>query len=291
MPHTERSTDGIEVLKAQDLEQALGLRADHLDARILAGGTDLMVEMDLGHLPKKVLDIWSVDELRGIRERPGGLWIGALTTHRELVESLLAESWAPSLIEACRTVGAVQIQNRGTLGGNIANASPAGDTLPVLLALDAEVEVGSASRGLRKVPMAYLYKGYRELNIEPDEMILGVLLPEPHSGDQVYYRKVGTRLAQAISKVVLGARIRLVDGVVTEARVAFGSVAATPIRCLSVEEALTGRVIDPQAARLAIHDITPIDDIRSTANYRNQVAVNVLEGWLETLVVSPEEEL
>jgi CO/xanthine dehydrogenase FAD-binding subunit len=291
MPPTERSTDAIEVLSAADLDHALSLRAEHPDARILAGGTDLMVEVDMGQLPDKVLDIWSVAELRGIRERPSGLWIGALTTHREIVESLFAESWAPTLIEACRTVGAIQIQNRGTLGGNIANASPAGDTLPVLMALDAQVEVASASRGLRIVPMAFLYKGYRQLNMEPDEIVVGVLLPEPHAGDQTHYRKVGTRLAQAISKVVMGARVRIVDGVVTEARVAFGSVAPTPIRCPTVEEALVGRPVDPQVARLVAEDIVPIDDIRSTGSYRSQVAANVLKSWLETLVPVPEEAL
>lgn len=289
MPPIERTTDRIEVLSAWDLDEALSLRAAHPDARFLAGGTDLMVEIDLGQLPKKLLNIHGVSELRGIRERAGGLWIGALTTHRELVESLLADSWAPALIEACRTVGAVQIQNRGTLGGNIANGSPAGDTLPVLLALDAQIEVASAARGTRTVPMDYLYKGYRQLNIEPDEMIIGVLLPDPHVGDHTYYRKVGTRLAQAISKVVLGARLRIVNGVVTEARVAFGSVGPTPMRCPVVEAALVGRPVDPQVARLVSQDITPIDDIRSTGRYRNRVAANILEAWLVSLVLLAEE--
>jgi CO/xanthine dehydrogenase FAD-binding subunit len=291
MPPIERATDAIEVLSAWDLDEALSLKAAHPDARFLAGGTDLMVEVDLGHLPEKLLNIHGVSALRGIRERAGGLWIGALTTHRELVESLLAESWAPALIESCRTVGAVQIQNRGTLGGNIANASPAGDTLPVLLALDAEIEVASAARGTRTVPMQFLYKGYRQLSLEPDEMIVGVLLPDPHVDDHTYYRKVGTRLAQAISKVVLGARLRIVKGVVTEARIAFGSVGPTPLRCPAVEAALVGRPVDPQVARLVSEDITPIDDIRSTGRYRNAVAVNVLEAWLVSLVPEPEEEI
>ena len=290
MPHTERAYDHVTVHSARDLPEALAWKSDHPDSRVLAGGTDLMVEMELGRVPGHVLDIWSVDEIRGIRERPDGLWIGALTTHRSLVESLLAESWAPSLIEACRTVGAVQIQNRGTLGGNIANASPAGDTLPVLMALDAEVEVASADRGIRRIPMAYLFSGYRTLNIEPDELIVGVVLPEPHSEDRTYYRKVGTRLAQAISKVVMGARIRTRDGLVTEARVAFGSVGPTPVRCVAVEEALVGRPVDPQAARLVAESIQPIDDIRSTATYRTRVATNILEGWLIDLVSTPEEE-
>lgn len=291
MTKPEGSYASVGVHTAYDLEQALDFRAQYPEARVLAGGTDLMVEMDLGHIPQSVLNIWPIGELRGIRERPDGLWIGALTTHRELVESLLAEAWAPALIESCRTVGAVQIQNRGTLGGNIANASPAGDTLPVLLALDADVEVASAARGVRIVPMEYLYRGYRAMNIEPDELIIGVRLPEPHSADQTHYRKVGTRLAQAISKVVFGGRVRIVDGVVVESRVAFGSVAATPIRCRGVEEALLGRAVDPQVARLVADDIAPIDDIRSTSGYRGRVAENILRSWLTSLLPAQEEDV
>ncbi|MEC7241265.1 MAG: xanthine dehydrogenase family protein subunit M [Myxococcota bacterium] len=290
MPHTERAYDRVEVFSARDLPEALSLREEHPDAKILAGGTDLMVEMELGRVPAAVIDIHSVEELRGVRERPGGLWLGALTTHRTLAESLLVESWSPCLVEACKTVGAIQIQSRGTLGGNIANASPAGDTLPVLMALDAEVEVASAARGTRRIPMAYLFEGYRSLCIEPDELLVGILLPEPHVADRTHFRKVGTRLAQAISKVVMGARVRVVNGVVTEARVAFGSVGPTPVRCTAVEEALVGRAIDPQAARLVEDAIQPINDVRSTAHYRSRVARNVLASWLMHLTENCEED-
>ena len=290
MPHTERAYDHVHVSSARDLPEALELRKQHPDAKILAGGTDLMVEMELGHVPAAIIDIHSVEELRGIRERPDGLWLGALTTHRVLAESLLVESWSPCLVEACKTVGAIQIQTRGTLGGNIANASPAGDTLPMLMALDAEVEVASAARGTRRIPMAYLFKGYRSLNMEPDEIVVGIFLPEPHVGDHTHFRKVGTRLAQAISKVVMGARVRVIDGIVSEARVAFGSVGPTPVRCSAVEAALTGRPIDPQAARLVEDAIQPINDVRSTARYRSKVACNVLEAWLTNLVKNRGED-
>ena len=119
--------------------------------------------------------------------------------------------------------------------------------------------------------------------MEPDEIVSAVWIPKRHESDHTHYRKVGTRLAQAISKVVLGARLRIDEGVVTEARVALGSVAPTPVRCAVVEEALVGRSVDPEAARLMGEDISPIDDIRSTARYRSQVAANVLRAWLETL--------
>ncbi|MEE2751444.1 MAG: xanthine dehydrogenase family protein subunit M [Myxococcota bacterium] len=276
--------DGIEVIRASDLLMALSLRAAHPEARVLAGGTDLMVEMDLGHnVPGLVLDIWGVDELRGVCEDETHFYIGALTTHTEILSSSVAQAYAPSLVESARTVGALQIQNRGTLGGNIANASPAGDTLPVLLSLDAEVELSSASRGRRRLGIEFLFTGYRELAMEPDELVTGVWIPKRHPADHTHYRKVGTRLAQAISKVVLGARLRIEEGTVTQARVALGSVAATPVRCTQVEEALEGRPVDPEASRLMSEDISPIDDIRSTAGYRTQVAANVLRAWLETL--------
>ncbi len=276
--------DGIRFERAQCLEDALLLRASFPEARILAGGTDLMVELDLGQrVPSRVIDIWSVDALRGVRAQEEGFWIGALSTYTDLLEEVVLQEHAPTLLEACRTVGALQIQNRGTLGGNVANASPAGDTLPVLLALDAQVELCSQARGSRRVDLAYLFAGYRTLRMEIDEILTGIWLPRRHPQDHTHYRKVGTRLAQAISKVVLGARLRLEEGVVTQARVAFGSVAATPIRCAQVEAALEGRPVDPEAVRVLGEDIQPIDDIRSTADYRLQVAGNVLRAWLETV--------
>jgi len=262
---------------------ALSLRAAHPEARVLAGGTDLMVEMELGHnVPKVVLDIWNVDELRGIREEETHFCIGALTTHTDIALNPLVEEHAPTLVEAARTVGALQIQNRGTLGGNIANASPAGDTLPVLFSLDAEVELSSSARGRRRVGIEYLFTGYRSLAMEADELVTAVWIPKRHPADHTHYRKVGTRLAQAISKVVLGARLRIEEGVVTQARIALGSVAATPVRCAQVEEALEGRPVSLESVRLMGEDISPIDDIRSTAGYRTKVAGNVLRAWLET---------
>jgi CO/xanthine dehydrogenase FAD-binding subunit len=151
------------------------------------------------------------------------------------------------------------------------------------MSLDAEVELTSAARGRRRVGTEFLFTGYRQIDMAPDELVTAIFLPHLHAVDQVHYRKVGTRLAQAISKVVLGARVRLEGGVVTEARVAFGSVAATPVRCPQVEAALVGRGVDPEVVRVLAEDITPIDDIRSTAEYRLRVAANVLRSWLQTL--------
>ncbi|MFN3197206.1 MAG: FAD binding domain-containing protein [Bradymonadia bacterium] len=273
-----------EVITPTTLDEALAARATHPEASPLAGGTDLMVAIELGSVaPKQVINLWSVQALKGITEVDGQLKIGALTTYTDLIHDTSVQAYAPTLVEASRTVGAVQIQNRGTLGGNIAGASPAGDTMPVLMSLDAEIEVASAARGARRIPMAELYVGYRTLAIEADELLTAIWLPARHVADHTHFRKVGTRLAQAISKVMFGGRARIEGGIVTEARVAFGSVAATTVRCSAVEAALVGKAPDAAAADLLRNDITPIDDVRSTADYRMAVATRTLRAWLSSL--------
>lgn len=273
-------TSHAPVLNPGTLAEALALRASNPDAQPIAGGTDLMVVIEAGGpAPGRVMNLWGIKELRGITVDDAGLRIGALSTWSDIIASDACQTHAPALVEAAKTVGARQIQNRGTIGGNIANASPAGDSLPVLLALDAEIEAASV-RGTRGVAMDDLYTGYRQLSLAEDELITAVRLPLKHAGDRQHFRKVGTRMAQSISKVVMGARVRIEDGVVTEARVAFGSVAAVPLRAKHVEAALVGKPVDPAAADAVAQDITPIDDIRSTADYRNSVARRVLRRIL-----------
>jgi CO/xanthine dehydrogenase FAD-binding subunit len=272
------------VASPSKLDDALLWLTEHPGACVLAGGTDVMVQIEAGALtPREVLNIWGLDALRGVRRHGQRIWIGALTTYAGLIRSEIAQAEAPSLVEAARTVGARQIQNRGTLGGNIANASPTGDTLPVLLSLDAVIEVASAMRGPRFIPLDRMFLGARRIALEPDELITGIWLSTRHADDRTHYRKVGARMAQAISKVVLGARVRLTDGVVREARIALGSVGPVPLRCENVEAALVGAASDPSAAAHLRHDIAPIDDIRSTASYRGRVAQNILRVWLESL--------
>lgn len=275
------------VLDPRSLSDALELRATHPEAMCLAGGTDVMVYLESGVInPPLWLNLWGVAELRGTSRDGDTLRIGALTTHADLGRDPGARSLAPALVEACRTVGAVQIQNRGTLGGNVVNASPAGDTLPVLLALDATFELQSTARGSRRVAACDFWQSYRKMDLAPDELLVAVHLPAPHPGDHTHFRKVGTRLAQSISKIVLGARVRVEAGAVTEARVALGSVAATPVRCPRTEAALVGRTVGDlaEAADQIAADIQPIDDVRSTADYRRDVATRVLRGFLATLV-------
>jgi CO/xanthine dehydrogenase FAD-binding subunit len=258
----------------------------------IAGGTDVMVRItgEIGEPPARMLDLWRLDELRGISSDGGAISIGALTTYTDIRRSAACREHLPALVEAAATIGAAQIQNRGTLGGNIANASPAGDTLPVLLALDAEFVVGGA-RGERTIPASEFWVAYRRTALAPDELILRIVIPVA-GGREARFRKVGTRRAQAISKVVLALAWReggRASGW-SDVRVALGSVADRPIRAPAAEAALEGRAPTPEAADAAAEalaaEITPIDDVRSTADYRRTVAARVLHrlvrdagGW------------
>ena len=259
--------------------------------RPVAGGTDLLVQVtgELGPPPERVLDIWALDELRGINLDGDELVIGALTTYTELRRSALIGELLPALAEASATIGAAQIQNRGTVGGNLVNASPAGDTLPIWLATDSLVVLGSAG-GERSVAALDFFTGYRETARRDDELVLRVrvpLLPRRH----VRFRKVGTRRAQAISKVVMAVSwLTGEDGAWIDPRVALGSVAATPVRARATETALDGQRPVRAAADAAVAameaEIQPIDDVRSTADYRRLVAGRVLRrlireegGW------------
>ena len=253
--------------------------------RPIAGGTDLMVQItgEIAAPPERVLDLWRLNELRGITVADGShLVLGALTTYTDIRRSEACATHVPALVEAAATIGAAQIQNRGTIGGNIVNGSPAGDTLPVLLATDAEMVLGSQA-GERTVAARDFWPAYRQTARRDDELLLRVRIPLP-SGRQVRFRKVGTRRAQAISKVVLSVSWRPDGGVWRDVRVALGSVAATPIRAPETERVLEGaasrkETADHAAATLA-SEIKPIDDVRSTADYRRIVSARVLHRLL-----------
>jgi xanthine dehydrogenase small subunit len=249
--------------------------------RPIAGGTDLMVQItgELGEPPERVLDIWYLDELRGIRVDGDALVLGALTTYTEIRRSPIVAEFLPALAEAAATIGAAQIQNRGTLGGNVANASPAGDTLPILLATDAQIVLGSA-RGERSVAADEFWTAYRKTARADDELVLRVRIPLAPNRE-MRFRKIGTRRAQAISKVVMAlAWHGDVDQPWTDVRLALGSVAATTIRAPQTEVVLEGtrptRESADRAAETLAGEIHPIDDVRSTADYRRAVASRVL---------------
>jgi CO/xanthine dehydrogenase FAD-binding subunit len=250
--------------------------------RPIAGGTDVMVQLggEIGEPPERMLDIWALDELRGIAIEADALVLGALTTYTEIRRSPLVAEFVPVLAEAAATIGAAQIQNRGTIGGNVVNASPAGDTLPVLLALGAEIVLGSA-HGERSVVADEFWPAYRRTARRDDELVLRVRLPLVPDR-QVRFRKVGTRRAQAISKVVMALAWQATsDGDPwTDVRVGLGSVAATPVRASATEAALEHQQPTRETADRAREtleaEIHPIDDVRSTAGYRRAVAGRVL---------------
>ncbi len=265
----------LELVEPRSLKHALHLMRHGQPIVPLAGCTDVYVLLNAGTPPgARYLNLWGLDVLRGIELRGGLVSIGALTTFSEIIASPVARRRLPSLVAAAREIGAVQIQNRGTLAGNVANGSPAGDSLPVLAVADAAVVLRSAD-GVRRVPFNGFYTGYRRTVMRPDELITAIEIP-PVEGRQ-WFRKVGTRAAQAISKIVMAA-VRA-----PHPRIALGSVAPTVVRAAAAEKVLAaGGSIDEAEAALC-QEISPIDDIRSTAAYRRRVACNLLRAfWTET---------
>jgi len=252
-----------------------------------AGGTDLMVLLEAGKLPhRQFLSIWKLAELRGVSVSPTHLTIGALTTYSDIRRNEHLSQEFPLLCRAAAETGSVATQNRGTLGGNIANASPAADSPPAMLVYDAELELVS-TKGTRRVPFHGFWHGYKKLALREDELIARVHLPRSDNPWREYYRKVGTRRAQAISKVCLAGRARLEAGRVVDVRIALGSVAPIVLRAAQAERILENAALSPALIRSAqealARDISPIDDIRSTARYRLRVAQNLLAEFCESI--------
>lgn len=255
--------------------------------KLFAGGTDLMVLLEAGKLAhKRFLSIWKFSELRGIEIAPEHVTIGALTTYTEVRRNETLANEFPLLGRAAAETGSVATQNRGTIGGNIANASPAADSPPALLVYDAELEIVSA-RGTRHVPYDGFHSGYKKMDLRDDELIRRIRLPRSRQGWKQYYRKVGTRRAQAISKVCFAAAARVDAGRVSDVRIALGSVAPTVVRATGTEKLLRGERLSPAVLRagqeVLAHEIGPIDDMRSTARYRRRVAQNLLAEFIEML--------
>jgi OHCU decarboxylase len=253
----------------------------------IAGGTDVMVQYAAGKLPaRKLVSIWNLPELRRIEVTASEIRIGAGCTYTDLCGHEVVASEFPLLERAARWTGGVANQNRGTIGGNIVNASPAADSLPALLVYDAELILVSV-RGERRLPYASFHNGYKKTLLAPDELVQAVWLPRRFSGYFSYARKVGARNVQAISKVCIAALGRLVDGVVEDVRIALGSVAPVPLRLTQTEQTVRGKVIDSDlllvARKAAAAEIRPIDDVRSTARYRAAVAGNLVAEFLSRL--------
>jgi len=268
--------------------------------RPFAGGTDLMVLLEAGKLEhRKFVSLWGREELRGISVNDSHLTLGALTTYTEVQRHPVLAAEFPLLVRAARETGGVATQNRGTLGGNVANASPAADSPPALLAYDAELELISLSKSnggagklaSRTLPYLGFHTGYKKVQITPGEIIARIRLPRrarnaghPPALSRHYYRKVGTRRAQAISKVCLAGTLALDGATIRDVRIALGSVAPVPLRCVATEALLRGARLNAEtihAARESLaREIAPIDDMRSSARYRLRVAQNLLAEFL-----------
>jgi CO/xanthine dehydrogenase FAD-binding subunit len=278
-----------EMIAPQTLEDALKMMKSEPGVwKPFAGGTDLMVLLEAGKLDhKRYLSLTHFAELHGIvAESSKTVIIGALTTYTDVLRSALLCAEFPLLARAARETGSIATQNRGTLGGNIVNASPAADSPPALLIYNAELELVSSGAS-RWVSYADFHTGYKTMILRPQEIVARIRLPRDSRQWRQTYRKVGTRKAQAISKVCFAGACAMENGSVAEARIAFGSVAPVPIRCRGVETLLTGERIRPalidECRHKLLSEIAPIDDARSSREYRKRVAQNLLEEFLRSL--------
>ncbi len=270
------------------LEKVLALFADEPGSWLpIAGGTDVMVLYSAGKLPaRKLVNIGDLRELRRIEVTFSEVRIGAGCTYSDLSQHSVIANEFPLLAQAAAWTGGIANQNRGTLGGNIANASPAGDSLPVLLVYDADLILVSL-RGERRIPYRTFHTGYKKTLLAPDELIHSICISRNLKGYISYAEKVGARNAQAISKVFLAAMARVSNATIEDVRLAAGSVGPIPIRLTGTELALAGRAIDNSlldtASKVMAQEIQPINDIRSTAGYRSVVLRNLLGEFLQGL--------
>jgi CO/xanthine dehydrogenase FAD-binding subunit len=275
----------FELVTAGTLAEACDLVARGY--RPLAGGTDVMVLLSAGKLVhRRWVDLSAIDELRAVHVRPDALSMGALVTYTDVRRHPILSRELPMLAQAASETGGIAIQNRGTLGGNIGNASPAADSPPALLAYDARLVLVSG-RGAREIAYDAFHTGYKRTAAAPDEIVSQVIVPRRAEPRVHYYRKVGPRRAQAISKVCFAACASKQGDAVREARVALGGVAPVPLRAVEVERAIVAG--DLQAASEALAwAVVPIDDVRSTARYRRRVADNLLRDFLQHVAVAPQ---
>ncbi len=280
-----------EMKTPENLNETLQILARHPgEWKVFAGGTDLMVVFETGKLShKKYLNINHITELKELLVNEEDVMIGAGCTYRQIQDNPVIHKEFPMLVDAAKLTGAVAIQNRGTIGGNIANMSPAADTPPALLAYDADIILLS-TKGYRVLSYKYFHQAYKQADLRPSEIIMAVRLKRNQGMTHDYYRKVGTRSAQAISKVCMAAtasvnRQRKIEWI----HFGYGSVGPIPLRAIRTEHFLFQKELTPElikeARKQILTEITPIDDIRSDAVYRREVAGNLLVEFLESIKV------
>ncbi len=273
--------------KAKTLPEALALRGAHGNLKVLAGGTDLIAQWRAGQIdPEGFIDISGIVGINDIVDANESIELGALTSHTDIISSEIIGRDLPALADACKSIGAIQVQNRGTIGGNVMNASPAGDVLPVLLAYDTDLILQSLT-GKRTIPFKDFFTGYRKTDLASDELLVGINICKPKSGEVAKFFKVSQRKALAISKISMCVRCSVAHGGISKIVIALGSVAATPVRALGTEMLLRGKTVTKgligKARRSIMDEIQPIDDIRSTADYRRFVVGNLLARFLSDL--------
>ena len=270
------------------LSEALSLLAREPETwQPFAGGTDLMVLLEAGKLShKRFLSLAKLADFRGIEVTADSVTLGALTTYTDIRSHATLQIEFPLLCSAARETGGIATQNRGTLGGNIVNASPAADSPPALLVYDAEIELIS-TRAVRWLPYHGFHTGYKKMQLAPDELLRAIRLPRRAKPWRQHYRKVGTRQAQAISKVCFAGAALIEAGAIRDIRIALGSVAPVVLRAIQTENVLRGNKLTSSrivAARETLAgEIAPIDDIRSTVRYRLRVSQNLLQEFLSQL--------
>jgi CO/xanthine dehydrogenase FAD-binding subunit len=280
------SVSEYDLVVAKTLTDALAIVGNGSHWRPIAGGTDLMVLFNAGRLPYRgLVSNGQGEELRGIEVRNNDISIGASVTYTEIRNHSVLISEFPLLCQAASWTGGVATQNRGTIGGNIANASPAADSCPMLLAYDAELELVSTC-GRRRVSYASFHKEYKQMQLRPDELITSIILPRKERVVQ-YARKVGTRKAQAIAKVLFALTANRDGNALRDVRIALGSVAPIPLRCVETEKVLEKGEVTPALVKIAketiAREIRPISDVRSTDEYRSKVTLNLLGAVLESV--------
>jgi CO/xanthine dehydrogenase FAD-binding subunit len=278
----------FEFYSPRTLEEVCQALADP-GGRLIAGGTDVIPQMRDGHFrARRLIDLTRQPDLRFIEGHNGRVHIGALTTYAQMIASSLLQTEAPALVQASSVVGSVQTRHRGTLGGNIGNASPAGDTLPPLLVLNAEVTLVSTD-GERSLALAELLQGPGQSAIGGHEVIHHVSIERPPPNASSIFMRLGNRRGMAVSVASAALVLRMgAEKVVDEARIALGAVAPTVIRCpraetlLRREQPLTQTLVE-EAAQTAAAECSPIDDVRGTAGYRRNAVAQLVGRGLQAL--------
>jgi len=279
------TNDKPQIFSPVYVPECLNLLERFPDAKILAGGTDLLVRLKDEINQPDIIDITHIKELKGISDLDDKVRIGALSTFTEIIESKHMAENAGTLVQAAEMIGSPQIRNRGTIGGNIANASPAGDSLPPLFVLEAEIEIAGMNYS-RKIPIKDFFKGPGESVLTDGELISAVLIPKMKNLQGAFVR-LGQREALAISKVSLALLLKIKDDKIEEARIALGAVAPTVIRAPQTEKKLKGQKkynsVISEAKKIICEEVSPISDIRSIAEYRKEMCGILLEEAFEQL--------